>query len=105
MDDPDLLERLRRLERATAGSRDGFWERDLKRDTSWYSDSFRAMLGFKPGDLPDDRDIVNARMHPADREVFLTSYQRAIETIGSFDYETRYLDANDEWRWLRGRGQ
>ncbi|MBI5256039.1 MAG: PAS domain-containing protein [Burkholderiales bacterium] len=105
MPDDELTQRLQRLERLTAGSRDGYWERDLLTDLSWYSPTFRQMLGFAPQALPDDRNIVNARMHPQDRAEFLRRYQDAIDTVGQFDYELRYLDAQDQWRWLRGRGQ
>ena len=35
--------RASRLERALNGSHDGFWERNLRTDESWYSDSFRAL--------------------------------------------------------------
>ncbi|WP_284618969.1 hybrid sensor histidine kinase/response regulator [Aquabacterium humicola] len=105
MTDEQLRARLERLERVTSGSRDGYWERDLRADTSWYSPSFREMFGFAPDALPDDRRIVNARMHPDDMPEFLARYEQAIATLGRFSYELRYLDAQDQWRWVRGRGR
>ncbi|NRF71886.1 PAS domain-containing protein [Aquincola sp. S2] len=105
MADEHLRERLQRLERVAAGSRDGYWERDLLHDTSWYSPSFRELFGFAPEALPDDRDVVNARVHPDDLPEFLARYQQALATLGHFTYELRYLDARDQWRWVRGRGR
>ena len=96
--------RMHRMERALIGSRDGFWERNLRTNVSWYSDSFRELLGFRPDELPNDRDVVNARLHPDDREEFLARYDAAIRTVGSFTYEGRFLDREERWRWLRGRG-
>ncbi|HEX6708246.1 MAG TPA: ATP-binding protein [Albitalea sp.] len=97
--------RVSRMERALIGSRDGFWERNLRTNVSWYSPSFRELLGFTIEELPNDRDIVNARLHPDDRENFLAHYEEAIRTCGSFFYEGRFRDRHDRWRWLRGRGQ
>ncbi|RQP23148.1 response regulator [Albitalea terrae] len=101
----DDAERVRRMERALIGSRDGFWERNLRTNVSWYSRSFRELLGFADGELPDDRDVVNARLHPQDREAFLSQYDEAIRQRGSFSYEGRFLDRYGKWRWLRGRGR
>ncbi len=97
--------RIGRMERALISSRDGFWERNLRTNVSWYSPSFRTMLGFTPDELPDERDVVNARIHPDDLPTFLARYERAIRTVSRFDYEARFRDRNDRWRWLRGRGR
>lgn len=98
--------RLARMERALIGSRDGFWERDLRSNRSWYSESFRELLGFGPDELPNDRDVVNARLHPDDKEHFLGQYEDAIRAGGgSFTYEGRILDREGRWRWMRGRGR
>ncbi len=103
--DPDALQRLQRWERVTAGSTDGYWERNLCTNVSWYSPSFRVLFGFQPHELPDDRDAVNARIHPDDLATFLKDYQQALDTVGPFHYELRFLDARGQWRWVRGRGQ
>lgn len=98
--------RLARMQRALIGSRDGFWERDLRSDRSWYSESFRELLGFGAEELPNDRDVVNARLHPDDKEHFLGQYEAAIRAGGgSFSYEGRILDRHGRWRWMRGRGR
>jgi PAS domain S-box-containing protein len=105
MTDDELLLRLHRLERLALGSRDGYWERDLRRDTSWYSPSFREMFGFAADALPDERGAVNARIHPDDIAPFVARYDEALATRGHFSYELRYRDAADQWRWIRGRGR
>lgn len=103
---PGDAARLSRMERALIGSRDGFWERDLRSNLSWYSESFRELLGFGPDELPNDRDVVNARLHPDDKARFLGQYEDAIRAGGgSFSYEGRILDRDGRWRWMRGRGR
>ena len=97
-------ERIARLERALAGSHDGFWERNLRTQQSWYSPSFRAMFGF--GDeLPDDRRVVNARIHPDDIGGYQAAHDEAIRTLQPFSYEVRFHDGLGRWRWVRGRGR
>ena len=105
MADDELLQRLHRLERLALGSRDGYWERDLRRGSSWYSPSFRAMFGFTEHELPNDRDVVNARIHRDDIAAFLERYDAALAQMSPFSYEVRYLDAAGQWRWVRGRGR
>jgi PAS domain S-box-containing protein len=107
-DEPGELDdaaRLARMERALIGSRDGFWERNLRTNVSWYSQSFREMLGFTLEELPNDRNVINSRMHPADREMFLAHYEEAIRTRGEFAYDVRIRDRHERWRWVRGRGR
>jgi PAS domain S-box-containing protein len=94
-----------RMERAVIGSRDGFWARNLRSNVSWYSPSFRELFGFAADELPDDRSVVNARIHPDDLPGFLASYESAIRTLGRFDYEVRFRDHHERWRWVRGRGR
>ena len=97
--------RLARMERALIGSSDGFWERNLRTNVSWYSPSFRALFGFSAEELPNDRNAVNQRIHPDDLPSFLARYEEAIRTLGRFDYEARFRDRHDRWRWVRGRGR
>jgi PAS domain S-box-containing protein len=97
-------ERIARLERALAGSHDGFWERNLRTQQSWYSPSFRAMFGFGQ-ELPDDRSVVNARIHPDDIGGYAAAHDEAIRTLQPFSYEVRFHDGLGRWRWVRGRGR
>jgi len=97
-------ERIARLERALAGSHDGFWERNLRTQQSWYSPSFRAMFGFG-NELPDDRRVVNARIHPDDIAGYQAAHDEAIDTLQPFSYEVRFRDGLGRWRWVRGRGR
>ncbi|HEV8315392.1 MAG TPA: PAS domain-containing protein [Burkholderiaceae bacterium] len=97
-------QRIARLERALAGSHDGFWERNLRTQQSWYSPSFRAMFGFGK-ELPDDRRVVNARIHPDDIGGYAAAHDEAIRTLQPFSYEVRFHDGLGRWRWVRGRGR
>ena len=102
-DDPML--RLARYQRALDTSHDGFWERCLRTQTLWYSPAFLALFGFAEGSLSTARGAATARVHPDDQQRFRDAYREALQVIGPFDYEVRFLDAAGQWRWVRGRGR
>ncbi|HSW08651.1 PAS domain-containing hybrid sensor histidine kinase/response regulator [Aquabacterium sp.] len=101
----DSSSRQQRLERALAGSHDGYWERDLHSGESWYSPSFYALFGLTPEALPGRRGMATARVHPDDRAHFIAAYEQALRELTRFSYEVRFLDGAGAWRWVRGRGQ
>ena len=106
MIEPGDADHAERLARALSGSHDGFWERNLRTGQCWYSDSFRALFGFASLDeLPNDRDVVNARIHRDDIGAFCAAYGEAIRTLQPFTYSMRFLDKHGRWRWVRGRGR
>jgi signal transduction histidine kinase/CheY-like chemotaxis protein len=92
----------RRALRIVLGADHAYWERDLQSGAMWYSPSFFRTLG-----LPQtqDRDRINARIHPDDRASFASSYAAALEGGGSFSYDVRYLDEHDAYRWARAFGR
>ncbi len=96
---------LQRSQRVLAASNDGFWERNLRTGTVWYSDSFLRLFGLGEGVLSASRGEATARVHPDDRARFVAAYEEALRTLGNFDYEIRFLDGAGQWRWVRGRGQ
>ena len=101
----DPSSRQQRLERALAGSHDGYWERDLRGGEMWYSPSFYGLFGLAPEALPNVRGAASSRVHPDDLAHFVSAYEQALRQLSRFDYEIRFLDGANEWRWIRGRGQ
>ena len=95
----------RRSQRVLAASQDGFWERNLRTGSVWYSASFLKLFGLAEGVLKTTRGEATARVHPDDRARFVAAYQDALRRNGGFDYEIRFLDGAGQWRWVRGRGQ
>jgi signal transduction histidine kinase/CheY-like chemotaxis protein len=102
--DPQALERAR-VQRAAAASGDGYWERDLRTETMWFSSRFNEIFGFAPDAAPADLKATRARIHPDDLPRYIADHDAAVARLGYFTYEIRYLDAAGEWRWMRGRGQ
>jgi PAS domain-containing protein len=93
---------LRRALRIVLGAEQAYWERDLQTGTMWYSPSFFRVLGLPP---TLDREQINARIHPGERQSFERAYGAAVEVGGPFSYDVRYRDASDNWRWARAFGR
>ena len=100
--DPQALEHAR-ARRAVAASRDGYWERDLRTGTMWYSSRFNEIFGFAPDAAPPDLQATRDRIHPDDLPRYVADHDAAVARLGDFAYEIRYLDAAGAWRWMRGR--
>ncbi len=94
-----------RYRRVMESTHDGIWERDLRTNVSWYSPRFKEIMGFADHELPNDRTVMNARIHPEDMEAFLRPYDEAMRNGGQWRYQTRVLHRNGTYRWLRGRAR
>lgn len=99
---PDTFARWRR---AAESSHDGFWERDLRTRSTWFSDSCWALFGLAPDSLPTDPPSLAQRVHPEDAEAFRRAYRDAVAVLGRFDTELRFKDHAERWRWVRVRGR
>jgi signal transduction histidine kinase/CheY-like chemotaxis protein len=93
---------LRRAMRIVLGAEQAYWERDLRTGEMWYSPPFFRILG-----LPStqDRERINARIHPEDRAHFEVAYGAALQSGGTFSYDVRYRDVDDHYRWARAFGR
>ena len=66
---------LRRALRIVLGAEQAYWERDFRSDQMWYSPPFFSILGLPP---TQDRERINARIHPDDRAQFEAAYGAAL---------------------------
>jgi signal transduction histidine kinase/CheY-like chemotaxis protein len=93
---------LRRALRIVLGAEQAYWERDFRSGQMWYSPPFFSILGLPP---TQDRERINARIHPDDRMQFEAAYSAALHSGGSFSYDVRYSDVNNHYRWARAFGR
>ncbi len=97
---PDEMVRCVRIVLGMSGA---FWERDFDSDTVWYSPNFFRVLG-----LPENtalREQINARVHPDDLPGFQKTYDAAVRQGGPFQYDVRFLDHTEQYRWARASGR
>ena len=94
-----------RYRRVMESTQDGIWERNLRTNQSWYSPRYKEIMGFADHELPNDRNVMNARIHPDDMETFTVPYERALREGGQWQYRVRVLHRDGSWRWLRCRAR
>lgn len=94
-----------RYELAMLGANDGLWDWDLQNDEVYYSQRWKAMLGYP------DRDISSAsgewlkRVHPEEAErlkLDLTAHFQG--STSHFENEHRMLHRDGTYRWMLSRG-
>jgi signal transduction histidine kinase len=93
---------LRRALRIVLGAEQAYWERDLQSGEMWYSPRFFQVLGLP---ATQQRELINARIHPDDRAQFEAAYANALAKGDVFSYDVRYRDVDDRYRWARAFGR
>lgn len=90
---------------ALEGSGDGVWDRNLQSGEVVFSKRYREIYGFSEGDLTQDQQRWDARVHPDDldavralREAYFSG-QKA-----SYSSEHRMQCKDGSWKWILSRG-
>ncbi|RTL57019.1 MAG: PAS domain S-box protein [Rhodocyclaceae bacterium] len=109
-------EKLRtRFELARKATREGLWDMEvppgqIKPDQEiWWSEQFRALLGFKEeSEFPNVLSSWATRLHPDDSERTLAAFSSHLNDYsGRTPYDVTYRIAckNGEYRWFRACGE
>jgi len=100
-----LEENETRLNLVINATNDGVWDWDLETDTVYYSPRWKAMLGYKPGELQDHLDSWKEIVHPEDLQPSMEAINDFIlGKSSSLSYEQRMLHRNGTYRWFLCRG-
>ncbi|HEY9027300.1 MAG TPA: PAS domain-containing protein, partial [Burkholderiaceae bacterium] len=96
-----------RYQLAVAGSNEGLWDWDLRRDLLFMSARAQTLLGREPGEpLRPRRDwIASGQYHPDDAARMrkaLSDHLRGLSPHFSCEYRIRH--GSGEWHWYRQRG-
>ena len=108
-----LRESEARLDLAVKGATEGFWELTCLPNQTWHfpgtpvwwSPRFAAMLGFKEEEVPNVLESWVSRLHPEDKDRFISGLNAHIEQNVPYDEELRLSTKDGEFRWYRARGQ
>lgn len=101
----DLRESQERYELVVRGTDDGIWDWKLDSEYVYYSDRWKAMLGYEPDEIGPSIDEWYSRVQTGDH-LRLRSDLGAL-TIGATDHferEYRMLHKDGEYRWFLCRG-
>ncbi len=85
---------------------DGTWDWDVPSGTVEFSDQWLALLGYRPGEMPDCLKTWSDRLHPEDR----ARVEQEVEKLllpgsGNYHCEYRILHRDGTWRWIIDRGK
>jgi len=101
-----LAEMDARLNRATRGTNDGFWETNTRTGETWVSPRFAEMLGYQQRDFLDDLRKLNDTIYPDDVPRLRDAFEaHAKDAATPMDIEIRKKTKGGEWRWMRMRGK
>jgi diguanylate cyclase (GGDEF)-like protein/PAS domain S-box-containing protein len=91
---------------ATGGLGDGIWDLDLETESIQYSDRWKRMLGFEPGEVEDTLEAWLSRVHSED----LTRLRSVIDAgiageISVIEQRYRMQTKDGNFRWMLARGE
>ncbi|KTT37041.1 chemotaxis protein [Pseudomonas oryzihabitans] len=104
-----------RFELVSQGSSEGLWDMEVvagdpvnPRNAFWWSDQFRAMLGFRDeSDFPSELGSWAKRLHPEDSAWVLDAFAAHMkDRTGQTPFDVQYRIAlkSGEYRWVRATG-
>lgn len=81
------------------------YEIDLRTDRAFFSSGLRAVLGFRPEEVPPEAGWWRERIHPDDRPGVAARFETALAGGRSYDLEYRILNRRGDYAhvWDRGR--
>ena len=106
-----LRERERELERqvdlfekAQDIANVGAWEYDIDAEEGWWTDEVYRIHALSDDTTPSP-EISLRHFHPDDRATIKEAFETAIEEGEPYDVEVRLINAEDNQRWVRTRGE
>ena len=90
----DLTLAKSRLGQSQAVGKMGSWEYDPETEKVWWSDESYRLLGYKPGEVDPDFELVLEMTHPEDRDKVRIATYEAVKNKTAYDIDHR-LFRND----------
>lgn len=100
-----LQKRLEQLRLILQGSREVFFDWDVKTGHVEHGDIYSEMLGYDPGELKPHIDTWKTILHPEDKESALKALQGHLDGKTDFyESEHRILCKSGDYIWIEARG-
>jgi len=101
-----LQENEQRLGLAFEGSGDGFWDWKITTNEVVYSEGWKSMLGYKPGEISNSLDEWSSRVHPEDLTQTMKAVQDHIDSKTTYyNNEHRMRCKDGSYKWILDRGK
>lgn len=88
------------------GANDGVWDWNLETDQVFYSERWKTMLGYLPGDVGDSPEEWRSRLHPDDEPRAHELLKAHLEGNTEFyNLELRMRCKDGSYKWIQTRGK
>jgi len=95
----------KKLETAQQIAHLGYWELDINKQTLYWSDEVYKIWGVSPGDFEVTYQNYLDSIYPADREIFESARQNALEGKGKMDTEHRIVLHDGSIKFVHEKGE
>ncbi len=95
-----------RLKFAIEGNGDGLWDWHIPTNNTYFSKSWKLMLGFEEHELANNFDTWRGLVHPDDIDIVLSKIDEYIKHPfqNTYDVEFRMICKNGDYKWINARG-
>ncbi|GJP57249.1 hypothetical protein CLOM_g16275 [Closterium sp. NIES-68] len=91
---------------ALSGSDDGVWDWNVRDNTMFFSDRWKQMLGYEPGDIGSTLDDWERLLHAEDRDRAYADLKEHLDGVtAQFVNEQRLRCKDGTYRWFLHRGK
>ncbi|MEZ6191600.1 MAG: EAL domain-containing protein [Phycisphaerales bacterium] len=95
-----------RLNMALKATKQGLWDWNIRSGATYYNDTWFAMLGYDPGELPMTIRTWHQQCHPDDLPAALDGINRHMESETDFyRCELRHRMKDGTWKWVMHAGE
>jgi PAS domain S-box-containing protein len=90
---------------AIHGASDGWWDRDLRTNTVYFSPRWKQLLGYAEHDIPHRFEEWTERVHPDDLERIVIALQQQMDGhVETYEIDHRVRHKDGTYHWIRARG-
>jgi len=90
---------------AARGANDGVWDWEIRSGYAYFSDRWKAMLGYDESDIAPEIESWLSRVHPDEVDRVRAELQAHLEGVTAhFESEHRMRRKDGSYRWVLGRG-
>jgi two-component system, cell cycle sensor histidine kinase and response regulator CckA len=87
------------------GSNDGIWDWNIATGKVFFSDRWKAILGYAPDEISENVEEWKTRIHPEDLDRVMAVHREHFEgKTPYFEVEYRLRHKDGSYRWILGRG-
>ncbi|PSM47042.1 diguanylate cyclase [Chroococcidiopsis sp. CCALA 051] len=100
-----FLNASERYDLVMQGANEGLWDWNLENHEIYFSQRWKAMLGYADGEIANTLNEWRDRIHPDDKAQFQLELSRHLDgTTSHFEREHRILHKDGTYRWVLSRG-